>query len=64
MNCLHKNARVVDSRERRRRRICLDCHERFTTYEISPEEYEDIRKISRSIKAIKLFAKNLPTVEI
>ena len=41
--CNHKQDRVIDSRESkegdliRRRRECLKCHRRFTTYERSDE---------------------------
>lgn len=62
--CLHQNTRVIDSRERRRRRFCKDCGERFTTYEISPEEYEIVRKYSRTIKVLKLFVKNIKEIKM
>lgn len=54
--CKNSNTEIVDSRKsgnsHRRRRVCLDCGIRFTTYEIETEEYENF-------KAVKCFAKNL-----
>ena len=57
--CAHRQDRVIDSRESkegdviRRRRECLKCERRFTTYERSDEvptwssnEMEDVRNLT------------------
>jgi len=62
--CLHQNTKVIDSRERRRRRLCKDCGEKFTTYEISPEEYEMVRKYTNTIRALKLFVGKIEEIKM
>ena len=37
----------------RRRRICLDCHVRFTTYEYREEDLGDMRKVLKMVEAIQ-----------
>jgi len=53
--CSTEDTKVIDSRlandggEVRRRRECLDCHERFTTYERSELPYPSIKKNDGSL---------------
>ena len=47
-NCSHQNSVVLDSRpigggRVRRRRECKACGHKFTTYEITENDYEDLR---------------------
>lgn len=56
--CLHIKTKVTDSRKRDtivRRRECLSCHERFTTYEYTEDEIEDLRKVKRRMEALRLY---------
>lgn len=62
--CKHENAIVLDVRERRRRRICRECGERFTKYEISPEEYEVVKKYYNTIRALKLFVGKIEEIQL
>lgn len=37
----------------RRRLECLDCGERWTTYEVTKEDFENVKKASRIIAHVK-----------
>jgi transcriptional regulator NrdR family protein len=63
----------VDSRDcvgrdaRRRRHACIECGERFTTYEITAEEYDGLRgvnidraTVAGAITALKAVQRALP----
>lgn len=43
---------VSDRRGKRRRRKCVSCDERFTTYELRDEEYQSMKK---QIEELTLF---------
>lgn len=57
--CGGTNLYVVDSRPNhngigyKRRRECRDCGERFTTYEVTPEEYQMVVKSKKILKKVK-----------
>lgn len=61
-SCDHRGAAVADSRVSedskfiRRRRICLGCEHRWTTYEISQDQYYEFIELERVMKRIGLLA--------
>lgn len=61
-SCNHRGAAVADSRVSeggkfiRRRRICLGCEHRWTTHEISQEQYYEFIELQRVMKRIALLA--------
>jgi len=59
MACKHEHSKVIDSRERRRRRVYDDCQERFSTYEVTPEDFESVRRAERIIKTLKTYITNI-----
>jgi len=63
-NCGSNQIRVTDSREKRdhiyRRRDCIKCKAKFSTREISEQEYKRIKKIEADfIEQVRNFTKKL-----
>ena len=58
-NCHGQNLYIVDARGTkngigyRRRRECADCGARFTTYEVTKEEYSLIAKSAKILKEVQ-----------
>lgn len=69
MECLscHGDTQVVDSRQeegkRYRRHRCRICNTRFTTYEITAEEYERLQSVKVNMSAIRGAIQALQVVE-
>jgi transcriptional regulator NrdR family protein len=63
----HGDTQVVDSRQedekRRRRHRCRSCNLRFTTYEITAEEYERLQSVKVNVSAIRGAIQALRVVE-
>jgi hypothetical protein len=72
-HCLSEGSAVVDSRDcvgrdaRRRRHACTECGERFTTYEITADEYDQLRGVNidrttivEAITALRAVQRALP----
>lgn len=56
-NCKNNNIYVLDTRPSsensiRRRRVCLDCDHRWTTYEYSKEDLDN-RKIKKFVRIVR-----------
>lgn len=63
----HGETLVKDSRQeeekRRRRYRCRECDARFTTYEITADEYERLQSVKVNLSAIRGAIKALQVVE-
>lgn len=60
-------SKVIDSRDgetsRRRRRECLSCKHRYSTYEIHAEEYERLQALKVNVKEIDAAIVTLNTIK-
>lgn len=58
--CLHSDSKVIDTRHRRqglrRRRECLKCGHRWTTWEIADDQLKTMRRVDRAIAFIEALA--------
>lgn len=63
----HRRAYVIDSRQeahrRYRRHRCRSCDARFTTYEITADEYERLQSVKVNMSAIRSAIQALRVVE-
>lgn len=63
----HRDTRIVDSRQeegrRRRRHSCEPCGKRFTTVEITAEEYDRLLSVKINMGAIRSAIQALRVVE-
>jgi transcriptional regulator NrdR family protein len=63
----HRQAYVIDSRQeehrRSRRHRCRNCDARFTTYEITADEYERLQSVKVNMGAIRGAIQALQVVE-
>lgn len=61
-------SRVIDSRDgesaRRRRRECLTCKHRYSTYEIHAEEYDKLRAFKIDLGQIESAISSLRTIKL
>jgi transcriptional regulator NrdR family protein len=61
------DTQVIDSRQddekRRRRHVCRRCNTRFTTYEITADEYDRLQSVKINMSAIREAIKALQVVE-
>jgi len=63
MNCTKCGGSKVDIMETRsagdyvvrRRRRCLNCSNRFTTYEVVAQEYKDYEKVKRNLRELSRY---------
>lgn len=61
--CGSRNQKVIDKRESRdnarRRRVCLDCNQRFTSYEITDKKLNEYERYKQFYKNVVFEAKKV-----